>query len=208
MHFYENPSPLGDVAGNKTAQLIVEAWLVYLMKARTVLSVDRSSVEQLSPQELGPNEAAIYARRQTELNDLGVTRLLVDIVSSDGVADLPEVAIDCLVEMLNGGNRKVAATVYNYLLESDGDGKFLRHIDALLDSDLDHIITAKARRGFATGSPLEDDVAASCESIMSITRLMQLLCEGHFLRFQELMRVQPMNTGNVDLVERVSCRGS
>ena len=73
-----------------------------------------------SPADLSPEERRAYSEAQSALSRLGVTTLLAHIIgalaadiSEDG---LPELCLELLVEMLNGGNVVVQSALYDYLV--------------------------------------------------------------------------------------------
>ena len=148
-----------------------------------------------------------YVKKQTALNNVGVTTLLAKMISSlfsdVSIGGLPDLALELCTEMMNGGNAQVASTLYEYLVEKDTDLKFLEHLHSRLFTGHASIKEAKRGGSFGGGDGVSDEFVDSCRSIITTTRFIQLCCEGHNFKFQEFMRHQPMLDGNVDLLSKV-----
>jgi hypothetical protein len=213
-HFYDEEG-----AGRRTVQLILTTWMAHLVKARTLVleedgvtpaeSIASASIlRQVTPHELSEDLYVAYRGKQEALNSIGVTELLGQIIANvdDAVpGGLPDLALELFVELLNGGCVEAADALYQFLVRVDTEGKFLKHIDRRIDLGLESLREAKSRGGFG-GDPewvMSDDVEASCDDVIATTRFMQLMCEGHNLKFQNLLRVQPMYAGQFNLVNKV-----
>lgn len=106
-HFFETGN------GFDTCKLIFETWVAHLIKARTWAFTadgkrtgDISKAESLklcAPEDLDEAEAELYVAKQLELSNLGVTTLLARVIASLaeklGDGDLPDVAIELMVEV-------------------------------------------------------------------------------------------------------------
>jgi hypothetical protein len=158
--------------------------------------------------DLSEERRIAYHAKQTTLNSLGVTELLAVLISSlDSTADgdLPDVAIDLLIEMMNGGNETVARELYQFLVDVDTDGKFMKHLDRRFDADFEALQATKEKDQFGSGAAvINPEVVRLCDNVGTTVRLLQLCCEGHNLPFQDLMRAQPMYTGDINLVAQVA----
>jgi hypothetical protein len=166
------------------------------------------TLTSLMPHELDEDELEDYTGKQSTLNDLGVTDLLAKIVSSvDDISPgcLADYALELLVEILNGGNASVADTLYNHLVKQDTEGKFINHLAMRLKASSRGIKEYKTRGFFGTAEATApaDEFISLCEECIQTSRLLQLLCEGHNHRFQELIRDQPMYRSKHNLVDIV-----
>jgi len=157
--------------------------------------------------ENGEEIISEYAKKQTTLNNVGVTTLLAKMISymfSDiSIGGLTDLALELCTEMMNGGNSVVANSLYEYLVNKDTDLKFLEHLRGRMFFAHRSIKEAKRAGAFGGGEGVGEDFVDSCRSLITTTRFIQLCCEGHNLKFQEFMRVQPMLDGNVDLISKV-----
>jgi len=195
---------------------------VHLIKIRTkstsdhpesILSANGASTKVkelkiLARYELEKNDFEYYKSKQIQLNELGVTALLAKIVSAFGdftPGSLSDVALELLVEMLNGGSDAVAKTLYDHLVELEIEGKFFHHMAARLESSIKGIKEYKARGyfgGTAHGVPTDKFISLCGECIQS-SRLLQLFCENHYGDFQNLLRDQPMYRSKYNLIEKI-----
>jgi len=204
--------------GRKTVQLILETWMAHLLKARTLAleedgvtpagSIAKAAMlRQVTPHELTNELHAAYHAKQVFLNGLGVTQLLAKTIASlDDISPggLPDVALDMFIELLNGGCMEAADSLYHFCLE-DTEGKFIQQLSRRLDAGLAGLIDIKAHGGFGrdSGGVIDAEMEESCEFMIATTRFMQLMCEGHNLKFQNLLRAQPMYPGQHNLVKKV-----
>jgi hypothetical protein len=213
-HFYDEGG-----AGRATVQLILETWMAHLVKARTLAleedgttpaeSIAKASVlRQVTPHELSDDRYAAYRAKQVALNSFGVTELLAKIISSlDDISPggLPDIALDVFIELLNGGCMEAADSLYHFLIRVDTEGKFIQHLGRRLDVGLAKLQNAKARGGFGrdSGGVIGAEMEESCGFAIATTRFLQLVCEGHNIKFQNLLRAQPMYSGQFNLVKKV-----
>jgi len=89
------------------------------------------------------------------------------------------------------------------LVKVDTEGNFIKHLDRRFNAGLEGLQEARKVGGFGTLSEAvsTDDLEAACDYVITTTRFVQLLCEGHNLPFQNLLRCQPMYTGEFNLVK-------
>jgi hypothetical protein len=81
--------------------------------------------------ELSEDELAVYEAAHEELDALGVTVLVSRVImthTSTIEGDLSDVALELLNELLHGGNHKVRRTFFQWIVNSDTEGKFLWHL--------------------------------------------------------------------------------
>jgi hypothetical protein len=205
----------------EVCMLILDTWIAHLVKARTYfmdvnnckLPHDQigsaKTLKYLKPHDLTEEELREYHKKQSKLNDLGVTALLARIIASlsDDIlpGHLPDKALHLLVELLDGGNAKVQSSLYQHLIDVDAEGKLLIHMEARMLRGFE--IMSEAKNEGTIGSDDEsliDDIVPECEYLIHSTRFLQLLCEGHHRGFQNYMRTQPMHTSShVNLVRSV-----
>ena len=216
-HFWE---PRGS-SGHKTCILILNTWMAHLIKARTrPMTADGARLpieafetatrfEQVSTGDLDEQEQQAYQDKQTLLNEAGVTQLLAKLVASLSLdtseGALPDLALELLCELLNGGHPQVQRTLYSHLVKDDTEGKLLSYVGRRIQKASEGL--AKRRRTASTkhdDDADDDEASPDCESAIVSARFLQLLCEGHFKDFQEYIRVQPMNSQSLDLVKAVS----
>ena len=199
-HFWE-----AGCAG-ETCVLVFEIWMTHLLKERTVFEAADGStaggpttdtLRRYDPFDLSAEKRGGYTANQKGLDKLGVTALLAEVVTSRsfdvGRGRLPDDALELLIELLNGGNTAVQATLYDYLTQSDHEGKFLQHLERRIQVSFEHIQEAKRRNEGAGDSAKIQDISDECKSIISTARFLQLLCEGHYLPFQ-VTRSSPRET--------------
>ena len=221
-HYYAGLGQANFGDGVSTCSLILDTLHVHLIKARTQaldddgnvvkLSRKASALRQVKPHDLEEDEFEAYRGKQEELNRLGVTTLAAKLVASvDDLASggLPDNAIELLIELLNGGNREVQDTLYDYLTTEDTEGKFIDHLKRRLEASAVSLRVFKKRGyfGMAGGggsvAPTEE-LSSACEETIQTARFLQLCCEGHHHRWQDLLREQPMYRASVNLVGVVS----
>ena len=146
------------------------------------------------------------------LNSCGATTLCLDLicVGIDPGLMLESVKLCVAMLFLEGGNLPVQQTMFNYLSNIKSD-LFFRQVRQSLQNLInwhkwhDVIIIGE-----------DDDV--NLEEEIIIVRFLQLMCEGHYLPNQNIMREQPNNTVSVNLLDdfvqylnclsRIPCRTS
>jgi len=202
--------------------LIIETLLAHLIKARTHfidINENRLSESQIhkahrlefhKPQQLTKTEFNAYNSKKEVLNSLGVTSLLARILASlsdDVIVDgFPDRVIQLLVEMLDGGNKYVQQTLYLHLLNVDSDGKFLSHIEKRMHHAFDMYTAGKrTNKAKKSGLQLSSEVMEACDHLIQTFRLLQLLCEGHHLGFQDFLRHQSGHTSSQVNIIKTSC---
>lgn len=216
-HFWES-------SHQGTCTLILETWTAHLLKARTRAldeNGDRvndlnaaSSIELVSPEDLPESELSIYKDKQNKLSSIGVTVLVAKIVfnlaDTVGTQDLPSVAIELMVELLNGGNEVSQATLYEYLVEADNDCRFLEHLEKRLSKALSCLWDWKRSNGADVElqeserpSPNHDEEYEDC---ILTARLIHLLCEGHHQGFQNYVRTQEFGESLINYNDNASSK--
>jgi hypothetical protein len=105
-------------------------------------------------------------------------------------------ALSLLVALLyrEGGNGKVQATMHECLSDSTSEF-FFAEVVATLDN-VDQFYEDELRFEFD-----EDKEPETPKSGMLLLRVLQLMCEGHFLKNQNILREQPNNKTSVNLLE-------
>lgn len=173
---------------------------------------------------------------QSKLNNLGVTKLVVQLIASRENDALFASSIELGVAMLNGMNAEVQESFYTYWLDPTYH-YFFEHIQSHIDKaskaiqggHKDYLSThsgeatswshgtsdnAELQRGMSwppsrlASNELYQPVTGSSDSVKqlgwvttSIFRLLQLLCEGHYLNAQRFLISQPHVIASVNLVE-------
>lgn len=215
-HFWE----VGE--SSKVNVLIIETLLAHLIKARTYffdvnnVKLPEHQIEKAhrlefhKPQQLTKSEFNAYNTKKEVLNSLGVTELLARILASlcdDVTVDgLPDRVVQLLVELLDGGNKYVQQTLYNHLVNIDSDGKFLSHIEKRMHHAFSMYIAGKKMSKLTkTTKKVSKNVSESCEYLIQTFRMVQLLCDGHHLGFQDFLRVQSGHTSSQVNIVKTTC---
>ena len=146
------------------------------------------------------------------LNSCGATTLCLDLISRGIDSGLVLECVKLCVAMLfkEGGNLMVQETMFDYLNRTNSTIFFkqLRHsLQNLIDWHKWHDVILLA----------EDEDVNLPEEVV-VVRFMQLMCEGHYKKNQDIMREQPNNRSSVNLlddlviylntVSRIVCRTS
>ncbi|KAJ0403735.1 hypothetical protein P43SY_003040 [Pythium insidiosum] len=163
---------------------------------------------------------------QLQLNRLGVTRLVVQLLAT---RDDDAVAARCIelgVALLDGMNAEVQETFYRCWTPSVGDA-FCRRLQAQIEAASSRLRTGQLdtqrraasdertawrRRSVLPKDPpaLDDDATTAAAAATRDTanrpttllfRFLQLLCEGHYLQAQRFLIRQPLAREPVNLVE-------
>ena len=131
----------------------------------------------------------------TALNDNGVTGLCLELIAPGIDEELQSEVIKLLVGMLfkEGGARLVQGTIYNYLTKNDSE-LFFRQVRATIQK----LIAWHDWNGIIV---LEEDEEPEPPEDILIIRFLQLLAEGHYLPNQEIMREQPNNHVQINLLD-------
>ena len=172
---------------------------LHLQRAR---SSDDGDVLELN--ELSSRARRAYVRKQSALVDFGVASMALAAVAARGASaasedDLAAAAVDLLLEMLLGGNGAVQAAVFTFIKKSSKDNKFLTHIRARVQLSVSAIKERKIRT--ATGfTVMPPETLSAYASLRRTCRLLQMLCEGHNLEGQDILRSQPLRGSSVNLV--------
>jgi hypothetical protein len=184
--------------------LIIETWLAHLMKARTYFydanglrltesRYDKTyQLEYVEPFDLTTEELEAYNNKKAKLNSLGVTSLLAKVLISltddISIGGLTDHVLGLFVELLDGGNRDVQQTLYEYLINVDYEGKFLSHIAKRISFAFGVYLDVKKIDAVTRSiAMLSHEVLEACEHLTMCFRFLQLLCEGHHLGFQKFL---------------------
>eukprot|EP00854_Cymbomonas_tetramitiformis_P004572 gene4572-5599_t len=138
---------------------------------------------------------------QLALNEAGVTALCLDMIAPGVDEALVMEAVKCLIALLfrEGGNSVIQTTMNEHLSEGSSELFFVlcrSYIMRLKDyyKFVDEEFRMEGRL------PEEDDIP----DITLLLRLLQLMSEGHFLPNQDIMREQPHNRTNINLLEHMT----
>ncbi|OWZ14938.1 Ryanodine-inositol 1,4,5-triphosphate receptor Ca2 channel protein [Phytophthora megakarya] len=162
---------------------------------------------------------------QIKLNQLGVTRLVVQLIASRDSDALFASSIEVGVALLDGMNAEVQESFYSYWSESSNENfferiqeriekacKLIHSVDRASVGDLSDLKKLHQRQsmfGISPNIPSGDKLTAGERggsklfgtSITSIFRFLQLLCEGHYLNAQRALIAQPHAIVSANLVE-------
>ncbi len=166
---------------------------------------------------------------QSQLNDLGATQLIFRLINVPNSNIVHEV-LSFGIALLHGGNKHVQTEILNTFKSNPNCDLFVeirtRMRKLLEDLEERKIHSQKRERknalvsafslGFSlTGKSIaeaaleqqtEEKQMKDSGFIKQILRFLQLLCEGHNLELQSLLRLQPYSAKSVDLIsETAAC---
>jgi len=178
----------------EACRLIINIWIQHLVKARP--KEMNSSLESQRKQRE-------YKDKQEALDECGVTNLLTRIIitlpaGSEG--SVQDTALELFAELLWGGNSKIQSTLYEYVDTRDPEGRFLAHLVERLDREFLGLRNFKHRGLLGRNATFESKELA--ENAAQTVNFLHLLCEGHNHKFQNLLREQPKNAVEVNLVDK------
>jgi len=128
---------------------------------------------------------------QDALDDAGATAMCLDLIAKGLTSEVKDGAIKLLMALLfqEGGNPKVQQTIHAHLN--------LPHCESFLREVKDTLARITAYHQSASG---EDDSEEGPPGIL-LLKALQLSCEGHFLKNQDIIREQPNNEVSVNLLK-------
>ncbi|OMJ74119.1 hypothetical protein SteCoe_27039 [Stentor coeruleus] len=101
------------------------------------------------------------------------------------------------IEMLDGGNSIVQEAYYTYLTSSEMSEVFFKNIFIQLSSK-GHLVSQGVSEQDTTKLLVYKKQKDNC---LKILRLLQLLCENHYLPFQNYLRYQDKSNNNFNIIE-------
>ena len=133
------------------------------------------------------------------LNECGATKVCLELIGRGVDADLQSEAIKLIVALLfkEGGALDVQKTIFESLNKGDSD-LFFMHVKSMLQDLMNwhkwhQVIDTRDENGEEGEVELPDNII--------LVRMLQLMCEGHFLPNQDIMRTQPNNHTKVNLLD-------
>ncbi len=143
----------------------------------------------------GEEQDIAAASIMTILNECGATALCLDLIAKGIEIPLQAEAIKLLVALLfkEGGALDVQKSINRHLSKSGSDLFFL-HIRLLINN----LINWHKWNGVVV---LEEGQDPTLPPEIILIRMLQLMCEGHFQPNQDIMREQPNNFVQVNLLD-------
>lgn len=142
--------------------------------------------------------------KQRCLDAQGVTLRALHAVATHPVPQeggLADHAIELLLELLRAGPPEVRDTIYRYLCAQDKDLRVLHHLKARFQASLAFL--ADRQLEVATGfAPLTQAQRVLVADALQSLEIVAVLCARH-AGLQNLLREQPMHSGDVNVVECV-----
>ena len=194
-----------DARCTKTTTWLIKAFRT-MIENRWGMSIDERD------EDGGEEQDIASAQVVNALNVNGATVLCLELVCVGIDSELMLEAVKLCVAMLfrEGGSLAVQETIYNYLSKNDSTLFFKQ-----LRLTMQKLISWHKWNGVIVlpegeDPDLPDDVI--------VVRFMQLMCEGHYLNNQDILREQPENDTSINLlddyvsylntVSRIQCRTS
>jgi hypothetical protein len=152
-------------------------------------------------------EKRILLKKQNSLSTRGAAQMVIMLLSecSGQVTPVTLQTLQLGISLLRGGNTSVQRMMLEYLI-SKCDVGFFNSMSALIAtcSVLDLDAYERRNRAEILGLSKEDaeGIKAMSDShfTISLFRFLQLLCEGHNIDFQNMLRTQAGNTTTVNIV--------
>ena len=142
-----------------------------------------------------------YIERQNNLNRHGIATLMAEILTSNRVGqdgDFADMAVELLAEMLEGGNKNVQQSIFLFVTTKDPKGAFLSHIKDRLGR-AERAVRERKDAVRVKYIPFGDDLLKEYDEMIQTFRFIQLMCEGHTLEMQNLMRSQDKHGSTVSI---------
>lgn len=119
--------------------------------------------------------------------------------------DLPDVALAVLNELLFGGNMKVQNTLYQWMMEEDTEGDFLKHLQDRLNTSMEMIDEGKkySMLGEEDKKDISEEVHQGLLNATQTVVFCRLLCVNHCDKFQNILREQPGHTTQFNLINHI-----
>ena len=177
---------------------IIRIFKSHLVRARANEDGSENDLDAMSSKEREE-----YAAKQASFIRLGVGQVALTAIATHAPnveGNLADQAVDLLLEMLNGGNLLVQTEVINFIKFSDRDNKFLTHIFRRIEASVVSIVERKELVALEFKDMTQDHRVAY-ENCAQTFLIMQMLCEGHNLDGQDIIRTQPEHSGSVNIVE-------
>uniref|UniRef100_A0A7S2GQQ6 RyR/IP3R Homology associated domain-containing protein n=1 Tax=Octactis speculum TaxID=3111310 RepID=A0A7S2GQQ6_9STRA len=185
---------------SKTSIIVCDFLRGHLVKSRC----DEEGVEQ-EINDLSTEAMDDYVGKQNNLNEKGITSLIAECLSihhPGEEGDLPDSAIELIIEMLRGGNTEVQREIVSFLVKKDHKGGLFSHFQKRLNAH-DSAIRARREEVKTRYKKPSTDMIAKFHDTIETCNLLQLLCEGHNFQLQNLMRVQPHCQRSINLMGEV-----
>ena len=180
---------------NKSCQDIIDILICHLRKIRDI----DGTLSDIS--EMSLLEKKKYVDRQNSLNRHGAAGLMAEILTINRVGqdgDFADMAIELLAEMLNGGNKDVQQAIFNFATTQDPKGSFLSHIKDRLSRG-ERAVRERRDSVRAKYVPFTEELMKEYKELIQTLKFMQLMCEGHTLDMQNLMRTQHIHGSAVSI---------
>ena len=144
-------------------------------------------------------QTAAYVRKQNQLSDWGAATLIIDVLATSSNEQIVQAALEFGIQILDGGNIYVQMQLYTYLTKKLSDAFFGMCRHYIRNTMVMHETgdAAAATKGFATAEDDDDGILG----IKQLFEFLRLWAEGHNLEMQDLLREQPNNRKNVNLLE-------
>lgn len=182
-------------APTKTCTDIIDILRCHLLKVRDF----DGSLKEVG--ELNESQLQQFVECQNNLNRHGVATLMAEILTTNRVGmdgDFADMAVELLAEMLQGGNKEVQQSIFIFVTTKDPKGAFLSHIKDRLER-AERAVRERKDAVRVKYSPFTDGLSKEYDEMIQTFTFMQLLCEGHSLHMQNLVRSQEIHGSAVSI---------
>jgi hypothetical protein len=171
----------------------------HILKARSV----HGSTQLLDSTEMNFEMIQKYRAVQDKLDSAGVTEVALIAISTHipgarGAAAVS--AIELLKELLFTGNKQVQGTVLHYIEHTDKDGRFLKHMRSRLLESAHYVRERNDQVRTKYAHMLREHQLEYAEAEQTL-HLLTEMTEGHNLAIQDILRAQPSQPTDVDLIK-------
>jgi hypothetical protein len=171
----------------------------HILKSRS----DGQNVLETSDMDIKQLES--YRKAQIKLDEKNVTRMALSAISTHtpGLRGTAAVsAIELLQELLYSGNSQVQESVLYYIEHIDKDSRFLKHIRSRLQEST-RVVKERGEQVSSGYIEMTRDQRLEYEEAEQTLNLLSEMMEGHNLKLQNILRSQPLQSADVDLLKMV-----
>jgi hypothetical protein len=171
----------------------------HILKARSIGN------KVLETSDMDSEQIDAYREVQCQLNDKGVTEIALLAISTHtpGLRNTAAVsAIELLQELLYSGNVHVQEAVLTYIEVVDKDSRFLKHLRSRLQEST-RIVRERGEQVRSGFVEMTRDQILEYEEAEQTLHLLSEMMEGHNLSLQNIIRTQPLQSADVDLLKMV-----
>eukprot|EP00615_Pteridomonas_danica_P011890 CAMPEP_0114363634 /NCGR_PEP_ID=MMETSP0101-20121206/26762_1 /TAXON_ID=38822 ORGANISM="Pteridomonas danica, Strain PT" /NCGR_SAMPLE_ID=MMETSP0101 /ASSEMBLY_ACC=CAM_ASM_000211 /LENGTH=1145 /DNA_ID=CAMNT_0001510471 /DNA_START=4503 /DNA_END=7937 /DNA_ORIENTATION=+ len=159
----------------------------------------------LETSDMDSHQIDVYREVQASLDEKGVTQIALMAIATHtpGLRNTAAVsAIELLQEMLYTGNVQVQESVLNYIEQIDKDSRLLKHLRGRLQEST-RIVRERSEQIRSGFIEMTRDQILEYEEAEQTLHLLSEMMEGHNLSLQNIIRTQPLQSADVDLLKMV-----